>query len=63
MIKAESWIKMEFDDKGAQQVEEAIKTMESVCDAVGKITSDCGWTDSLRDAIETLQDMLNGEEY
>ncbi len=63
MINAESWIRMEFDSEGRGKVEEAIETMQAVCDAVGKITSGCGWTDSLHDAIETLQDMLNGEEY
>lgn len=63
MIRANSWIKVEFDDESRERVEEAISTMTEVCDAIGKVTSNCGWTDCLYDAIGTLRDMLNGEEY
>ena len=63
MITAESWIRVEFDEEGREKIEEAIKTMQDIRDALGKITSGCDWSDDLRRAIDTVQDMLNGEEY
>lgn len=63
MIKAESWIRVEFDEEGRKKIEEAVKTMQDVNNAIGKIISSCDWSDDLRRAIDTLQDILNGEEY
>ena len=63
MIKAESFIRVEFDEEGRKRTEEAIKTMQDIYYILGNITSGCDWSDDLRRAIDTLQDMLNGEEY
>lgn len=63
MIRAENWITIEFDAEGQKKIAEAIETMETICDAIGGITSCCDWSDKLREAVSVLDEMLRGEKY
>lgn len=62
MIRAEAYIKVEFDDEGQKRISEAIETLEEVYDAVTKISS-CGWVSSFGDTIDALREMLDGQMY
>lgn len=63
MIKAESWIKVDFDSEGSNQISDAIKTMEEIKDEIGKITTGTDWWYKLDEAVGVLNDILSGEMY
>lgn len=63
MIKANMWLKVAYDDVGERRIRNAIETMEEIDNDVRSVSPYDGYTEPLRNAIDLLSRILDGELY